>query len=100
MAKRLALKARLKRLEQRKLRQPLRRRILFDVSDRNSCDICAYASMNGVTVVRLAQEPLADFQVRAFAITSAQFLGALYRTPGAASERSPAAEWHNAALDA
>jgi hypothetical protein len=95
MKRRLALEARLSKLEKRQLRQPLRRLILFDVAEREASEIVAYSSFNGVTVLRLAGEPLEAFRARAFATTGVQFLGARYAAHGAA-ERDGEAEWHSA----
>jgi len=94
MAKRLALKARLKKLEQRQARQPLRRKVIFAVME---CDreVVAYSTINGVTVLRLAGEPLETFQARAFAVTGTQFLSTRYAAHSPA-ERDCEAERHSA----
>jgi len=90
MAKRLALKARLKKLEQQQIGQPLRRKVIFAVME---CDreIVAYSTINGVTVLRLAGgEKLEMFQARAFALTGTQFLSTRYAAHSPAERDSEA----------
>lgn len=87
MAKRLALKARLKRLEQRQLRKPLKRTIIMGITGRDNADVVGISD-GKVHLIRQANEPLEAFTRRAAAVTGSKVLLLNYGGPGAAPERA------------
>jgi len=78
MKRRSALEARLKRLEQRQLCQPLRRKVIFAVMD---CDreVIAMSDNDKLHILRNAGEALLAFESRAAALIPSNFLFHVYR---------------------
>lgn len=87
MAKRMALRTRIARLEKSQLRKPWKRKIVFAIGDGVPDNyIVGMASSYGrVHVPRMASEPLQAFTRRAAGIIPSNFLFRVYSTPSSAS---------------
>lgn len=83
--RRSGLRTRLARLERQRVRRPFPRRV-FGIYDKEDADVIGVEA-EGVTVIRLASEPLVDLHARAFAMTGALVLFTLYVAARAATER-------------
>ncbi len=94
MKRRTALEARLKKLEQRQLRKPLKRTIIMGITGRDDADVVGISD-GKVHLIRQSAEPLEAFTRRAAAVTGSKVLLLNYSGPEAAPERAGELERHS-----